>query len=600
MNSIRNIVFLVLTAGLGIGAYLMVHGPFLRGADVAADQPSMTIVTTSGPNASEPRTSEAGGNDRDLVAVDPVPDERGAQSFGGDNVGSTVIWPLELELSLAIDGRVEIPEGAQPIKWGATAGLKGSVLGAGGRSVGATVDFLYGPNEGRALQTDGRGRFGASNLLPGISVVRITTADGQTVEREVALTSRTQRDFHISFSGTSFISGTVKDEKAAVVEGAEVRLDGKLTFTNQDGEFTFSGVPGGSAHVTVQKEGYARSSQNVGVGYRQTVIPKNFVIFLEKGGDLQISVNRSVGAAEASLAYLMPASGPGRRSDGRSFPWHEVNPVKIPAGGSAVVKMLPQGSVSVRLFHRGAVPSPESKNVRIHPGRANAVAIDLKPAPTFQGVVMDDGEPAGGARVEIEASDRSQATSRAMKQKGPYFAMEMVVPTVPAAYSETVTDAKGQFFFTNLPGLITTYYATATSRDGKKRGVTVIAPGEQSLFIQLKKIEEDAGTLEVELPGRFQGLPVEVMINGKPADPFMLRPGMPLLLEDLPTGHWDVRAKWRGAEVIPRQVIQIGTEPAVVEGSLPGGAVQGQTEDERSRALKAHEIAPEAYAPRAR
>ncbi|QDV08909.1 hypothetical protein Poly30_44640 [Planctomycetes bacterium Poly30] len=600
MTSFRNIAFLTLTAGIGIGAYLLVQGPLLRGGEVRADELPVTIQLTAGPGPDRSAAGSGDGASSELAPLDLKSAERDTDFVGGDNVGTTVIWPLEVELSLAIDGSVEVPEGAQPIKWGASAGLKGSVRGAGGQPTSATVEFLYGPNEGRVLTTDGRGRFGASNLLPGISVLRLTTGDGQTVEREVSLTSRTHRDFHINFAGTSYISGTVKDEQGRLVENAEVRLDGRPAFTNADGEFTFGNVPAGSAQVTVRKEGYARCSQNVGVGYRETVIPGNFVIFLQKGGDLRISINRTVGAVEPSLAYLMPAAGPGRSGDGRSFPWHEINPVEIPPGGSALVEGLPLDSVSVRVFHRGAVAKPESRNVRIHGQRENAVAIDLMPAPTVRGLVLDKGKPAVGARIEIEASDRAHATSQAMSQKGPYFAMNMVATTVPAAFNETTADAKGTFLFTSQPGLITTYYATATSRDGLRRGVAVIKPGDSNVAIDLQPIEDEAGALELVLPGRFQGLPVEVSVNGDPSDPFMLRPGEPLLIEDLPLGHWDIRARWRGTEVLSRQVVEVTGDTGQVTGSLPPGAIQGQTEDERQRALAAEEIAQESYGARQR
>ncbi len=601
MTSIRNIAFLVLTAGLGIGAYLMINGPLLRGGAAEEERLPVTVEMTA-ESTGLPQARDAADTDGPDTLVDVTQPGRGDLGGGSDGspVASTVIWPLTVDLTLTLDGSVDVPEGAQRLNWGAKAGVKGSVLGARRRGIAATVLFLYGPNEGRSLQTDGRGRFGATNLLPGISIVRVTTADGRSVEREVRLMSRTTLDFHVSFAGATTLEGTAKDERGVPIDGAEVRVDGRPTFTNAEGIFVISGVPPGTAQVSVRKEGFAHCTQKVGVGYSDVVIAKNFVIFMKKGAQLQITVNRSVGAAEPSLAYLMPAAGPGRSSDGRSFPWHEINPISIPPGGTAVVDGLPLDSVNVGLFHRGAVPSPASRNVRIHGGRTNAVAIDLLPAPTVRGVVLDAGKPASGASVTIQASDRGHATSRSMQQKGPLIANSMVVTTSPAAYDETRTDAKGNFFFTSHPDLITTYYATATSRDGLRRGVAVIEPGAKSLSIELEPIENKVGAFEIGLPGRFQGLPVEISVNGKPAEPYMLRPGQPLLIENLPYGHWDVGARWRGQDVVMRQNVIVGDSVPMVPGSLPEGAIRGQTEDERRRVLEAAEIEAAAFAPKLR
>ena len=600
MTSTRNIAFLVLTAGLGIGAFLFARGPLLRG-DGTESEEIPTVISTPisiGPDRSgepvEVLTTEA-----ELTAIDLNPRASAGAVDPGEAALSTVIWPLVVEVALAIDGRVEVPEGAQSIRWGANAGIKGTVRGNSGRPVPAKLEFLFGPNEGRSIQSDAWGRFGANNLLPGISVVRVTSGNSLTVVREVRLMGRTEREFHVNFANPSFVSGIVKDERGVVVEGAEVHLDGKLKFTNADGEFTFSNVPAGSVNVTVNKDGFARCSQKVGVGYRQTVLPKNFIIFLEKGGELQISVNRTVGSVEPSVAYLMPAAGPGRSGDGRGFPWHEINPIEIPPGGSAVVQGLPLGSVNVRLFHRGAVASPASKNVRVHGGRSNAVAIDLLPAPTVRGVVMDGGKPASGALVQIEAADRAHATSRSMQQKGPRFALETVVSSVPSAYNETKADGKGQFTFTSPADLIATYYATATSSDGKRRGIGVVPPGAREVRIELEPISKKVGAIEIDLPGRFQGLPVEVRIQGAPSEPYMLRSGEPLQIEGLGLGTWYVQARWRGTDVVQRLAVVVDEaskkEPVIVKGSLPPPAIQGQTAAERDRALAAEEILSGSY-----
>ncbi|MEM8714118.1 MAG: carboxypeptidase-like regulatory domain-containing protein, partial [Planctomycetota bacterium] len=516
-TSARNVTFLALTAGMGIAVFLVARGPFLRGAQARAA--TLPIVVTTTADQSEPQPAREGPGaslDPGLVSLDRT-------SVGGDEVpeagahaDTTVIWPLEVDLLMVLDGRVETPEGAQAIRSGAHSGVRGSILGSTGRPMSGRVEFVYGPNEGRVLHTDAQGRFGARNLYQGISIVRVTTSEGFTLEREVSLASMGQTDFYVSFANTSVVAGTVKDDRGVAVEGAEVRMDGKPAFTNSEGEFVFSNVPPGNSFVTVRKEGFAHCVQRVSVRHRSSIAAKDFPIFLKKGGRLQISVDRSAGALEASYAFLMPASGPSRSSSGRSFPWHEVNPVKIPPGGNAIVENLPLEAVNVRLFHRGAIAKPKSRNVRLHADRLNSVVLELTPAPTVRGVVLDGGKPVKGATVQIEAADRSVATSKVMQQRGPRFAMEMVVATTPAAFDETKTDGQGRFSFTSHSELITTYYATVTSRDGARRGVAVIQPGTETVTISLEEVDDRDGAVEIELPGRFQGLPVDLTTDGTP------------------------------------------------------------------------------------
>jgi len=578
MPSARNALFIVLVVGVGLIALLLVRSQ--SHLDPSRDTDSTVVIDWS---PADGGAADSGGGTTEIVLVSPGREDAGGLISEG-TVETTVIYPLEVDLSLVLPGSVDVPDGVMPIKSDANAGIEGVIRGPNGEPAQGTVLFVHGPNEGRELSTDSQGRYGANDLLQGVSIVRVTTVGGKTVERERILAQLTTAPFSISFANPSIVSGTVQDETGVKIDGAEVRLDGRLAFTDSDGRFTYTGVPAGRVLVTARQEGFTTTRRVVGVGRRTRVDADKFIISLGKSATLEISLEQTLGTTDPAIAFLMPAGGPSTTSADHSFPWYEINPVSIPRGGRAVIDGLPAVSVSVRVFHKGAVARPRSKSVRLYSGRKSAVVIALKPAPALRGLVLDGGKPVKGARIVIEAADRSTATSKALGERSPRFLLEVVVPPLPAAYQTTTTDSKGEFVFTSNPDVTTAYYVTATSRDGKREGVGVLASGDARVTVNLRDTEDETGGFQLELPGRFQGLPVELRIQGTPRDPFILRPGVPLLVDGLERGTWRVKARWRGSEVVFGKIIEIADEPAVLTGSLPEGALRGQTADERRRA----------------
>ena len=582
MSSSRNILFLALTAGIGIAAFLFANGMVPGTGRVYADDVPMVGRTTAGEAlpgrpSGEPNVGEATG----LVEIGRSGIDGGAQS-GSDAPGSTtVVWPLEVELTQVLQGAIDGPDDLPPIRGGANAAILGSVLGVGGRPLPSTITFTHGLNRGRTLQTDSRGRFGASDLQPGLSVVLVKTQNGDSAEREVRLQGLAKSEFNLSFAYPSTISGTVKDERGAPVGGAEVQMDGRLQYTNDEGVFTFSSVAAGKVLMVIEKEGFALAKRVFSLGMRSNIKPEDLPIVLTKGASLQISVQQSGGAAEPSLAVITSTG-----SGGHNFPWFRVSPQEIPAGGSVTVTGLPPESVNIRVFHRGAVPKPSSQNVSLQASRPNAVTIALAAAPSVQGLVMDDGEPVGRAIVTIEAADRTTATSKAIGLRNPRKLLDAVVPVLPAAFDQTVTDGKGRFTFTTYPELLTTYYVTARSADGKRSGVNFVRSEDTKVVVELDPVEDALGAIELDLPGRFQALPIELKVDGAPRDLTFLRPGVALNVPDLPHGTWRVMARWRGQNVVMRKLVEVGDSPGKVTGTLPKGAIEGQTADVRARAQR--------------
>lgn len=583
MPSLRNVLLLALTAGLGIAAFLFSRmGTVI--SDGPADADAETVIVRSVDTAQGPPRATA---PRDLLpSIDEGQGEGPAQPLRVG--GTTVIHPLELELTLSLPSAIEVPEGGQKIKTGADARLVGRVTGEGARPMAATVTFLYGPNEGRVLRTDSGGHYGASDLWPGLSIVRIKTSTGLQVEREVPLMRLARAELNIAFAHMSILAGIVKDRRGVAVKGAEVTVDGRLTYTDQSGIFSVANVPAGSPLVIVRHPGYAAARRVFGLAMRTQTLPESVPITLMKEASLKIAVGSRAGVEGDSYAILMPASGPGIGSGETGFPWQSVNPVVIPRSGVATIEGLPETTVTVRVFHAGAKTVPASKVVRLSSGRTATARLDLQPAPSITGRVLADGEPVAGARVAIEAANQMQATMQGVGEFKPYKLVRLALPRVPTAFTEAVTGKDGSFQFSRDPDGLATYYVSARSADGELTGVAAVAPGATGVTVRLTPAADDTGSLEFDLPGRFQGLPVKVTVNGAPRDPFVLRPGEPLLIDGLEPGTWLPTARWNSTVLLSKTaaVVKPGLVATPLTIDLPRGAIAGQTEEERSRATQ--------------
>jgi hypothetical protein len=95
-----------------------------------------------------------------------------------------------------------------------------------------------------------------------------------------------------------------------------------------------------------------------------------------------------------------------------------------------------------------------------------------------------------------------------------------------------------------------------------------------------------SGVLELEFPGRVQGTPVELTVNGEPIDPGIVPLEQPLTIEDLEHGTWRLSGVWNGQELFGGagyQDVEIeGRARALVQ--LPEGAIHGQDEETLLRA----------------
>ncbi|MFT4540521.1 MAG: hypothetical protein ACI841_000138 [Planctomycetota bacterium] len=500
----------------------------------------------------------------------------------GEQLATTVIWPLDIELSLIESATYDASEGLAPIGSGAHATLTGSIFNASGEGAGATIEFVAGPNMGRVLRCDAQGKYGASNLYPGISIVSVKTAFGNRAKREVRLASRKTQPMTIGFGSLSTVYGKVVDKDGEPITQAVIEVDGHETLTDELGEFVVRDVASGSALAIVRKPGYALYRETVPVP-RGRVVPKDRMTFrLEPGADLEVTVGTPVGAAGPAKLFVLPVGQPGGNSvrGQRTFPWHEVSPVDIYPGGSVLIEGLPEGRVSLMLFHAGAVAKPSVTTKKVIAGRQNQSLLSLHPAPQITGFVKRDGRAVDGARVVLETADRGATTEDLFG--GLPMASMMVLPHLPVSRQEIRTDRKGLFMFTSYPG-IDRFYLKATSTDGRMRATQVVEAGASQLELNLEPIKQGDCELVLELPDRFQPLPISIRIDGTPRDVFLLDAGDDLVVGDLDPGTWRLDVKWHGEALVRASTLKL-TSKKELELHLPTGAIEGQTIEERKRA----------------
>jgi hypothetical protein len=573
------LVLLVLVLGGGLAAYAL-----LGGEGSGTDRRGRTSSISLEPIPGRPLEAAQGVVSTPELVLGSGRDEEASAGLGTSE--TTVVHPLQVELSLASRALLPRPEDGMPYRAGAVAGIEGRVAGLDGRpAAGARIDFLQGPNQGRVLVADTMGRYGATDLWEGLSVVRISVGVISS-ERPARLRRLARTPVSVDFSATAYVGVLVVDAMGKPIEGAEVRVDGVNRYTDLQGRAGFERVTLGKVSTSVHKPGFARQQRDL--HFSRGVVPDENKYVLRRGASLAVHVAHYGGSGPPAKLFLMPgggSGGPGGQTL-REFPWHEVSPIEIPIGRTVQIDDLPEDVVQLRLFHPGSIAQPPVSHQRLHAGVVTQAELMLAGAPALMGQVVREGKPVSGAQVTLEASDRDRVSTASLDRK-PMFAEEIVLPHSPVAFQETVTDARGRFVLTGYPGVEEGRYLVAQTPDGRWRGARLVRGVGDEVTVELQEVPEVGGNLVLDLPGRFQALPVEVRVDGRPRDPVLLRPGEDLRIEDLEHGTWRLHATWEGEDVISRREVRIEDGVARAAGTLPEGAIAGQPLEVRQRVLAA-------------
>ena len=494
---------------------------------------------------------------------------------------SAVTRPLEVELTQLQRGTFAASPELPPPGSGANARLKGRIAGDRGVGTSGRVTFLAGPNAGRVLRTDKEGSFGASDLYQGLAVVELETDTGLRSVRQITLRQLSTEELFVTLGreAACAVRGLVKDKKGAPIFGAEVFLDGQRTATDDQGEFYFPRVSPDRVVAVVKKRGYASYMEEVALPIGGAIARENLVFTLHGGADLELRFEQAIGSSGPALAYVFPVGGQRVNSTlgQNTFPWHEVNPIVIHPGGTALIEGLQPGHVILSIFHPGGKASPPFETKKLLEGRTNHHAFHVQPAPTLRGVVQGpDGKPISGATVTLEAPDRGDATVRVMQQK-PTFNLQMVVPQLPSALQQVKTDKRGNFALTLYPDISSSYYLTAVDPGGTLRANRVVPAEAGEIEVALEPAADETGKLTVRMGGRFQGLPVKVSVNGALMDPYLLPAEDELEIEGLEAGTWRAEVWWHHDQLERGKTFVLepdgSAEIAVV---LPEGALEGE------------------------
>jgi hypothetical protein len=543
-----------------------------------------------------PAAPEARGAPRTVAqpAEELIPLPRVERYDAAELAATTVLWPLRVELDLVEAAYLPSEEGMPPIGSGASARLTGKVLGPDDAGARAEITFVAGPNTGRVLASDSTGSFGASDLFPGLSIVEIRGKGLLGSRREVRLRQGKETLLNVPYGSPGTVQGRVQDRDGEPIEYARVRVDGSPYTTGPEGTFVALQVAPGQVLVEVEHEDYTGYQELVWVGAGRLATTRELVFTLMPSATLEVAVLNNLGGPGPVQLFLLPGlenQRPHAESAYRNsrFPFHRLNPVEVWPGRPHAITGLPAQGIQVHAFRPGAKTSMKFVNLRSD--RPYQLQIQLEPAPMLTGRVLDEeGEPAVGADVRLQAPNRVRATLGYLRQ-GNHYLETAVMPIFPPAQQEVITGDDGRFVLTAWEDESPTRYVEARGADGKTWAGTLVRRGEESIELKLAELDVGRAELVLALPGRFQGLPIELLLDGSPVDPWILPPSEDLRVHDLLAGRWRMKVSWHGAPVAEESALELGGETQL-RIELPPECIEGQDEEAWRRAGREYPGSP--------
>lgn len=495
---------------------------------------------------------------------------------------TSVLWPLVVDLELEVPADLPSLAGVDAggtLGAGANARLSGRIgLGVDGGAK-ATITFIAGANTGRVLHTDAEGKFGATDLLPGLGVVEIDGPRLVGAQREVRLRQRHEVLLNIGFGRLGNVQGHVFAGEDEPVEGALVTVDGHTGRTDLDGYFYIGGIASGHSHIVIEKPGFASLREPIAITAAATTPPGRLKYRLEKGAELTILIDGHVGGPGPAEVWLSPGV-PNRQS---TYPFWKLNPLRVQPGQLYRIPDLPNDLIRVQVFRTGALAVPETRNVNLRSARDATHTVRLEAAPKISGVVLRDGAPVHGAKVTLEAPDQVQAALRHYRQPV-QFLESAILPMPPNAHQTTHTNDRGRFVISQWTDATPVRYLAAESRDGSAFALRMIDKQDVDVSLDLEPRDVDRGVVELVTKARFQGLPVEWRVNGEPREDFVAPPLDGLEFGGLREGQWRVRVSWYSRELLDESGVEVTADGVELRVDLPDDAIIGQEREDWIRA----------------
>lgn len=557
------LVVLLLALPLALGAFLWLA----EGDDAGRGVRTLPAERAEAPTAPAP-----------VVELIPPPVVR--QS--GGTASSTVLWPLKVELELLEPRFLPKEEGVVPIGTGAGARLSGRITGVDDQGAAAEIRFLAGANAGRVLRCDDTGRFGATDLYPGLSLVEVRGIGTLGSRREVRLRRGQETLLNIGYGRPGSVFGKVQDANGTGLDGAAVTVDGTRVVTDAQGGFYLQSVAAGQVLCEVEKDGFALYQELVWIAGGQTTNAERMTFTLKPACELRVAVQGNAGGPGPALLYVLsdrPQYNANSAFKNEGFPWHKLSPIEVWPGTPVTIQKLRPEVVKLHLFRPGARAAVKAVNLGAN---VRDVVLELQPAPMLSGIVKQDGEPVLGASVKLEAPDRVRATLNYFSEPS-YFLETAVLPNLPPGLQETKTDKQGRFVLSAWAEASPVRYLEARGPGGGTWAGRFVKPDESEVVLELGTVSLGDATLLVDFPGRHQGLPIEVWIGGAPTSTQVLAADQELELSSLVAGKWRVTVTWHAQPIKPCEELLI-EDVKHLEVALPPECIEGQTEEQWKRA----------------
>ena len=224
-------------------------------------------------------------------------------------------------------------------RWGAgaSATLSGRILAPSregdveGAGASAEIRFTAGANEGRVLRTDEKGRFGANDLYPGLSIVDVSGRGLLGARRELRLRQGKETLLNIPFGQPGKMQARVVDGEGEGVEGARVRVDGSSAVTGPDGGFYVGAIAAGQVLVEIEHPAFANYQELVWITSGRMSPPGDLVFTLQPACTLVVALQEQRRWTGAGARVPLPdtAGSPAHVGLGVS-----QRPVSVPLAGS--------------------------------------------------------------------------------------------------------------------------------------------------------------------------------------------------------------------------------------------------------------------------